>query len=215
MKTKTQISFAITTKLISGFVFATRIVQSLYFLNTKIQASSHLLWLYSLVCVGPGRKPRRPVFSERGSYHMCDRDTRQLISFATPNGHGKKPTMSLSKWQEHLIFISMTVAQNYLTPEEPTNAEVLLREKLTNTDIAFSRFIQIRQASTFKAEIQSLDDLLFQEIDQNLSHIRRKPVFALCFCICKIQRHRSDAADQHLCFCYIDSTIPLLLKCEI
>ena len=29
-------------KLISAFVFATRIVQSLYFLNTKLQASSYL-----------------------------------------------------------------------------------------------------------------------------------------------------------------------------
>ena len=29
----------------------------------KFQASSHLLWLYSPVCVGPGRKPRRPGFS--------------------------------------------------------------------------------------------------------------------------------------------------------
>ena len=26
-----------------------------------------LLWLYSPVYVGPGRKPRRPVFSQRGS----------------------------------------------------------------------------------------------------------------------------------------------------
>ena len=26
------------------------------------------MWLYSPVCVGPGRKPRRPVFSERGLY---------------------------------------------------------------------------------------------------------------------------------------------------
>ena len=26
-------------------------------LNPKFQASSHLLWLYSLVSVGPGRKP--------------------------------------------------------------------------------------------------------------------------------------------------------------
>ena len=42
-------------------------MQSIYYLNPKFQASSHLLWLYSLVCVGPGRKPRRPVFSERGS----------------------------------------------------------------------------------------------------------------------------------------------------
>ena len=61
-KTKKQISFAVTGKLISAFVFATRIVQSLYFLNPKIQASGHLLWLYSPVCVEPGRKHRRPVF---------------------------------------------------------------------------------------------------------------------------------------------------------
>ena len=39
----------ITAKLISVFVFATRIVQSLYFLNPKFQVSSHLLWLYSPV----------------------------------------------------------------------------------------------------------------------------------------------------------------------
>ena len=66
-KTKTQISFAVAAKLISAFVFATRIVQSLFLLNPKFQASSHLLWLYSTVYVGPGRKPRRPGFSERGS----------------------------------------------------------------------------------------------------------------------------------------------------
>ena len=39
-------------KLISAFVFATWIVQSLYFLNPKFLVSSHLLWLYSPVCVG-------------------------------------------------------------------------------------------------------------------------------------------------------------------
>ena len=46
------------------------IVQSLYYLNPKFQASSHLLWLNSPVCVGPGRKPRRLVFSQRGSCHQ-------------------------------------------------------------------------------------------------------------------------------------------------
>ena len=34
-KTKTQISFVVTAKLISAFVFATRIVQSLFYLNFK------------------------------------------------------------------------------------------------------------------------------------------------------------------------------------
>ena len=32
----------------------------------KFQASNHLLWLCSPICVRPGRKPRRPVFSQRG-----------------------------------------------------------------------------------------------------------------------------------------------------
>ena len=55
-KTKTQISFAVTAKLISAFVFATQIVQFLYFLNPEFPVSSHLLCLYSWVCVEPVRK---------------------------------------------------------------------------------------------------------------------------------------------------------------
>ena len=65
-----QISVAVTAKLISAFVFDTRIIQSLYFPNPKFKASSHLLWLYSPVCVGPGHKLRRPIFSQRGSNYM-------------------------------------------------------------------------------------------------------------------------------------------------
>ena len=42
-KTKAQISFAVTVKLISAFVFATWIVQFLYFLNPKFPTSSLLL----------------------------------------------------------------------------------------------------------------------------------------------------------------------------
>ena len=37
--------------------FATRIVQFLFYLTPKFQASSLLLLLYRSVCVGPGRKP--------------------------------------------------------------------------------------------------------------------------------------------------------------
>ena len=61
-KTKTQISFAVTAKLISAFVFATWIVQSLFYFYPKFQASSHLLRLYRPVCLKPGWKPRRPFF---------------------------------------------------------------------------------------------------------------------------------------------------------
>ena len=66
-KTKAQISFAVTVKLISAFDFATMIVQLFFFRDPKFQASSHLIYLYRPVCVRPGRKRRRPVFSHHGS----------------------------------------------------------------------------------------------------------------------------------------------------
>ena len=55
----------VTAKLISAFISATRLERFIfmYFLNSKFQASFHLLWLNSPVYVGPGRKPGRPVFS--------------------------------------------------------------------------------------------------------------------------------------------------------
>ena len=52
---------------ISAFAFATWIVQSLFFLHPKFQASSYLLRLYRPVCVGPGRKTKLLVFSRTGS----------------------------------------------------------------------------------------------------------------------------------------------------
>ena len=55
-------------QVISTFVFATQIVQLLYFVNPKFPVSSHLLWLYSLVYVGPAQKPRLFVFSCEGSH---------------------------------------------------------------------------------------------------------------------------------------------------
>ena len=45
VKTRPQISCGVTAQLISIFVFATQIVQSLFFLNLKFQASSSHLWL--------------------------------------------------------------------------------------------------------------------------------------------------------------------------
>ena len=43
LKTKMQSNCAVTAKVISAFVFATRIVQSFFFLNPKFQASSLLM----------------------------------------------------------------------------------------------------------------------------------------------------------------------------
>ena len=58
-KTTAQIGCAVTAQLISTFVFASQIVQSLYFKNLKFQAASHLLCLYSLVCGTKSETPKR------------------------------------------------------------------------------------------------------------------------------------------------------------
>ena len=76
--------------------FATRIVQSLYFLNLKFQASSHLVWLYSLVCVGPGWKPRRLVFSQRSSYIFLSWAT--LLMSYVPSQINSKSTAARSHY---------------------------------------------------------------------------------------------------------------------
>ena len=56
VKTKAQISFAVTAQLICAFVFVTKIVQFLSLLNQKFQASCSFLRLYRLACVGPVAK---------------------------------------------------------------------------------------------------------------------------------------------------------------
>ena len=49
-KIKSQISKAVTAQLISAFVFAIQIVQSLIFYDLKFQAFNHLLWLHRPIC---------------------------------------------------------------------------------------------------------------------------------------------------------------------
>ena len=59
-ETKAKISFTVT---ISAFAFASTIP-----VLPKFQPSIHLLKLNRLVCVRLGRKSRRPVFSQGGSF---------------------------------------------------------------------------------------------------------------------------------------------------
>ena len=70
VKTKAQISCSVTAQLISAFVFATWIEQSLFSLNPKFQASSLLLLLFLSVCVGPGNPKDR--FSNETAYMITD-----------------------------------------------------------------------------------------------------------------------------------------------
>ena len=55
-------------QLISTFVFASQTVQSLFFLNLKLKASSLLLLLYNPSCVWPHLKPIKQAFLRHGLY---------------------------------------------------------------------------------------------------------------------------------------------------
>ena len=62
------------------------IVQSLYFLNPKFQAFSHLLWLYSTVCVGPDQKLQRQDFSSyRRPIPVCSQQSLPPACSASPH----------------------------------------------------------------------------------------------------------------------------------
>ena len=50
-------------------------------LNPKFKASSHFLWLYSLICVRPDQKPRRQVFSRRSSVDFVCSEVYKLTIF--------------------------------------------------------------------------------------------------------------------------------------
>ena len=67
-KTKVQISCMVTAQLISAFLFTTKIVQSLYFLNPKFKASSQLLLPIAQFVSDLVGNPERQTFSLHNSY---------------------------------------------------------------------------------------------------------------------------------------------------
>ena len=101
-----------TAKLISAFVFATQIVQSLYFLYPEFQASSHLLWLYNPVCIGPRRKSQRPVSSERGSFCLDQFVAVHLSKVAaTTIGSRSRPFCQKTEYH-YLCFVFVQVSSD-------------------------------------------------------------------------------------------------------
>ena len=103
---KGQISFAVTAKLISAFVFAPRIVQFLFYLNPKFQLSSSFLCLYRAVCVVPVRKPHC-WFSHKVA-HL-------LIMFP---GSWFLSIMLIEKWSQWLSSNAMHQTRQTLIPFE-------------------------------------------------------------------------------------------------
>ena len=154
-RSASRFSFAVPAKLISAFVFAIRIVQFLYYLNPKFQASSHILWLYSLVCVGPGRKPRRPVFSERGSndadQRLCFRPNVACYHF-----WGVTPKRFKCTWfRRGILDFSLeciTLLQNYFFKQGyiPLNVTIPGRDRIDpNTHLCRTFFTGYNILYTF------------------------------------------------------------------
>ena len=56
-----------SAEIICRFYHFHQKIQFRFFPHPKFPASTHLLWLYSPVCVGPGLKPKLLVFSSTGS----------------------------------------------------------------------------------------------------------------------------------------------------
>ena len=136
-------------KLISAFVFPTRVRQSLYLINTKFQASSHLVLLYSLLCVRPGRKPRRPVFSEQGSNKFTDKSQTEpyhKMCLQTLCPRRLKPACSDTEatWTEVKVFSCSTqLSLNFIlliNVKKPTIGFVDLNLKFPMI-LAFSIFM--------------------------------------------------------------------------
>ena len=77
--------------LISAFVFATRIVRFLFYLNPKFQASSSFLCLYRPVCVRPVRKPHC-CFSHKAARKISNNQKpSQAKVMSRPKHQGRLP----------------------------------------------------------------------------------------------------------------------------
>ena len=85
-KTKAQISFAVTAKLISAFGFATRIVLFLIYLYPKFQDYSFLLRLYRLVCQTRSETPNTDFLASRLIFYSVSSET--CLSFALQKSIG-------------------------------------------------------------------------------------------------------------------------------
>ena len=69
--------------------------------KSTFQASSHLLWLNSLVCVGPGQKPRRPVFSQGCLYDVCSSAQLLVAVKCSRNINNSRLTMLCIRRKTH------------------------------------------------------------------------------------------------------------------
>ena len=112
-KTKAQISFAVTAKLISTFVFATRIVQFLFFLNPKFPAASHLRFVLGMVGNPEDRFSRVAAQIMVFLLNLCcyeSYDHKKLNAQYNMSCDARKPVFGVSDHVGHKPACTVTVA---------------------------------------------------------------------------------------------------------
>ena len=91
------------------------LIDSMIPLLLKFEASSPFPWLYRSICVRPGQKPRRPMFSCRGSFSspptnsLSDLNPSLSTSPAT-SSPSKAFSLSLYSWASVSDFLALCAA---------------------------------------------------------------------------------------------------------
>ena len=88
----------------------------------KFQASSHLLWLYCPVCVRPGPKPQRQVFSQQGS---CFSRIARKPALGVSNQVLHKPVCTATEDRELKFWISEVEGLYYLCSENRSTMQLI------------------------------------------------------------------------------------------
>ena len=103
---------------------------------SKLQAATFLLRPYRPVCVGPGRKSRRPVFSRRGSV-LLEFNNRCTNNFHT---QGCYPTTNNNK---HYLFSIKQYIASSLQIQHCSEKHTYINTRIINRSLSYlSRFHQ-------------------------------------------------------------------------
>ena len=113
----------------------TYIVQSLFFLNPEFQAASHLLLMYSLVCVGPGPKPERWLSHDVAHFMtvvgFLQRGTDKLLIRAEQEALNKPPYMTDNETR-HIYSGNNRTKNNFQLQELIVRIDTLESDMTTN-----------------------------------------------------------------------------------
>ena len=138
-KAKAQISCAVAARLIADQRLCFRFIESTIPL---LKSSNHILWLYSLVCVRPGWKPRKHAFSLHRSIHKMGQVFLR---------HSNEFPYSYRKLNKYMYI-------------------VFLKSSLKTKHICFSKQKIIFWANSGKSQQKLINFIKFRQISAKIIH---------------------------------------------